>query len=188
MLFLETPPADKHTTWEDVQGILTGVILVSLSIQFLRSADLITGQIAGLALITSYLGHISFGLVFFCLNLPFYIIAVRQMGWRFAIKSLCAVALLSVLSEIMPLFFSVQTLHPAAAALMCGLTAGVGMISLFRHGTTLAVPVSWRSGCKTRAQSRPVMFCSLWIFVYLCSPYAFLTGNALHGPCSGRWC
>lgn len=169
MLFLETPPADKHTTWEDVQGILTGVILVSLSIQFLRSADLITGQIAGLALITSYLGHISFGLVFFCLNLPFYIIAVRQMGWRFAIKSLCAVALLSVLSEIMPLFFSVQTLHPAAAALMCGLTAGVGMISLFRHGTTLGgagIVAVWLQNTRAIKAGHVLLAVDLCVFVF----------------------
>lgn len=137
MLLFETPTADKHTTWEDVQGIFTGVMLVSLSIQFLRAADLVTGQIAGLALITTYLSGVSFGLIFFLFNLPFYIIAVRQMGWRFAIKSLCAVALLSVTVEIMPMLFTIQTLHPAAAAVMCGLTAGVGMISLFRHGTTL---------------------------------------------------
>ncbi len=137
MLFMETPPADRHTTWEDVQGICTGVILVALSIQFLRAADLVTGQIAGLALITTYLSGISFGLIFFVFNLPFYVIAVKQMGWRFAIKSLCAVALLSVTAEIMPLLFTIETMHPAAAAVMCGLTAGVGMISLFRHGTTL---------------------------------------------------
>lgn len=137
MLFMETPPADKHTTWEDVQGIVTGVILVALSIQFLRAADLVTGQVAGLALINTYLSGLSFGLMFFIFNLPFYAIAVKQMGWRFALKSLAAVALLSVTAETMPLLFTIQTVHPAIAAVMCGLTAGVGMISLFRHGTTL---------------------------------------------------
>ena len=137
MLFMETPAADRHTTWEDIQGIVTGVILVALSIQFLRSADLVTGQIAGLALIATYLSGVSFGLIFFVLNLPFYIIAVKQMGWRFAIKSLGAVALLSVTTEIMPKLITIETMHPAAAAIMCGLTAGCGMISLFRHGTTL---------------------------------------------------
>ena len=50
MLLLSAPP-DHHTPLEDALAFLTGTGLVALSVQFLQSAELITGQIAGLSLI-----------------------------------------------------------------------------------------------------------------------------------------
>lgn len=137
MLLLETPPPDRHTLAEDVQGILIGTILVALSIQFLRAADLFTGQIAGTALIVSYPTGWSFGAIFFVLNLPFYALAIRQMGWRFTIKSFAAVSLMSALADALPLVLTVGDVPPALGAALFGVLAGVGLLSLFRHGATL---------------------------------------------------
>ena len=137
MLLLDTPPADRHSPAEDLQGILIGAALVALSIQFLRAADLITGQIAGLALVTSYGSGWSFGAVFFVMNLPFYALALHQMGWRFTLKSFAAVTLMSLLADTMPLVLTITDLHPAIGATLFGLLAGVGLLSLFRHGATL---------------------------------------------------
>ena len=78
MFLLSKPPADRHTVLEDIQGILIGATLVALAIQFLSQSNLLTGQIAGLALVTRYVTDWSFGLVFFVLNLPFYILAAHQ--------------------------------------------------------------------------------------------------------------
>ncbi|MDU8912072.1 YitT family protein [Aestuariicoccus sp. MJ-SS9] len=137
MLLLETPPANRHTLAEDVHGILIGAILVALSIQFLRAADLFTGQIAGTALVISYPTGWSFGLTFFLLNLPFYVLAVRQMGWRFTIKSFATVALMSGLADAFPLVLDLGPVPPALGATLFGVLAGVGLLSLFRHGATL---------------------------------------------------
>ena len=137
MLLLDTPPPENHTLAEDVQGMLIGCTLVALSIQFLRASELITGQIAGLSLIVSYPTGFSFGLVFFVLNLPFYFLAVRQMGWRFAIKNFIAVTLMSTLTELMPYVLTVQPVHPAVGAALFGLLSGMGLLGLFRHGATL---------------------------------------------------
>ena len=97
MFLLHAPPADRHSTLEDAQGILIGATLVALSIQFLRASDLFTGQIAGLALIVAYPTGLSFGVLFFLFNLPFYALAVVQLGWRFTLKSLAAVTLAAIL-------------------------------------------------------------------------------------------
>jgi len=136
MLLLSAPP-DHHTRFEDALAFLTGTVLVALAVQVLQAADLITGQIAGLSLILSYWGGWSFGLVFFLLNLPFYVFAVLRMGWRFTIKTFLAVALLSALSELMSQFVTLELAHPALAALTAGILAGTGLLVLFRHGATL---------------------------------------------------
>jgi uncharacterized membrane-anchored protein YitT (DUF2179 family) len=137
MLLLAKPPADRHTPLEDAQGIVIGATLVALAIQFLRASDLITGQIAGLALVASYAQGWSFGLTFFVMNLPFYFVAVRLLGWTFVVKSALAVALMSVLSDTLPLVLTINDLHPALGAALFGVLAGVGLLSLFRHGASL---------------------------------------------------
>lgn len=137
MFLLSKPSADRHTVLEDIQGIVIGATLVALSIQFLSQANLITGQIAGLALITSYATDWSFGLVFFVLNLPFYILAVRQLGWTFNLKTFVAVALMSTISELFPYVLTVDMVHPALGAMLGGVLAGIGLLSLIRHGATL---------------------------------------------------
>ncbi len=137
MLLLQTPPPDRHTFWEDVQAIVVGTTLVALSIQFLRASGLFTGQIAGLSLVVSYPSGLSFGMIFFLLNLPFYILAVRQLGWRFTIKSFAAVSLMSAIAEALPHVLTINDLHPALGAALSGMLAGVGLLMLFRHGATL---------------------------------------------------
>ncbi|SFB14693.1 Uncharacterised 5xTM membrane BCR, YitT family COG1284 [Poseidonocella pacifica] len=137
MQLLTHAPSDRHTLWEDVHGIVIGAALVALSIQFLRSADLLTGQIAGLALVLSYGGNWPFGVVFFLLNLPFYALAYTQLGPRFTFKSFLAVTLMSALAETMPLVITIDVKHPAAAAILFGICSGIGVLSLFRHGATL---------------------------------------------------
>ena len=137
MLLLSTPPPDRHTPWEDVQGILIGATLVALSIQFLRAAELFTGQIAGLSLIVAYPTGWSFGAIFFVLNLPFYVLAVRQIGWIFTLKSFAAVTLMATITEALPVVLTVEPVHPGIGAALFGVLSGVGLLSLFRHGATL---------------------------------------------------
>ena len=134
---LHIPPADRHTLLEDVVGLCVGTLMMALAVMVLKSGALITGQIAGLSLILSYAGGSSFGAVFFVLNLPFYILAFRQMGLRFTLKTFAAVALLSGFTELLPLGLSLQTLHPLVASGLFGVLAGIALIVLFRHGATL---------------------------------------------------
>ena len=137
MLILSRPPAEQHSLLEDVQGIVVGTTLVALSVQFLTAAGLFTGQIAGLAIIGASLTEWSFGALFFVMNLPFYLLAIVQLGWRFTIKSLIAVSVMSTLADTFPLFFTIQTLPPWLGAMIFGVLAGAGFIALFRHGATL---------------------------------------------------
>lgn len=134
---LHLPPADRHTFWEDVVGLIVGTLMMSLAVMILKAGGLITGQIAGLSLLLSYAAGWSFGAVFFVLNLPFYVVAWRQMGVKFTLKTFVAVALLSGFTEILPMGLQIEVLHPAVAAPLFGVVAGIALIVLFRHGATL---------------------------------------------------
>ena len=93
-------PDPRHTLADVIYAILIGSSLAAFGVTLLHMAGLVTGGVAGLALIGSYLTGLSVGTLFFAINLPFLILAQRTMGWPFAIKSAVAVALLSVLQGV----------------------------------------------------------------------------------------
>ena len=113
--------------------MLIGTMLVGLGIVFYAEATLITGSTAGLALLLQYGTGLSFGLLFFVINLPFYLLAVLRMGWPFAIKTFCCVGLVSVFSSAIPNWIDIGRIEPLYAALMGGGMIGLGILSLFRH-------------------------------------------------------
>ena len=152
------PPVEvkRHALWEDLLAIPTGAFLLSWGMYLLQSIDGVTGGLAGVAFLGSYLADAPVGLVFFLINIPFYWLAVRRMGWIFTLKTLAAVGLISVGVGVHPAFVDVSALQPLYAAVFAGLSIGTGMLVLFRHGASaggfgilaqyLQATRGWRAG------------------------------------------
>ncbi len=135
---LQPPNPDiRHTAFEDAQALVTAALFFALGIAMFAHAGLLTGGTAGLAFLIHYATGWRFGAVFFVINLPFYWLAVRSMGWRFTVKTFCAVALLSLFSELMPAVLDFGRLDALYAAVMGGCLIGVGLLMLFRHRASL---------------------------------------------------
>ena len=127
----------RHTPLEDTVAFLSAAILIALGIALFEHAGLMTGGTAGLALLLSYGSDISFGAAFLLVNLPFMVLAAMRMGWRFTMRTLAAVALVSVATEIQRPWLGFGSVQPAWAALVAGLLVGVGLLILFRHRGSL---------------------------------------------------
>lgn len=127
----------KHSLYEDAQAFLLSTSIVAFSVIMLTHLGLITGQTAGLAVLIAHVTGWEFGPVFFVINLPFYLLAWLRMGARFTLKSFIAVAMLSLLSAVLPAHIAFQTLTPLVGGLLAGALAGLGLIVLFRHGASL---------------------------------------------------
>lgn len=131
----DKPP--HHTLFEDAQGLAFGGMMAAFGIVMLTHLGFITGQMAGLAVLISYVTGWGFGPVFFVLNLPFYWFGYKRFGARFMIKTFISVALLSGLSMILPNYISFATLDPLVGAVLYGLISGAALLALFRHGASL---------------------------------------------------
>ncbi len=127
----------RHRPWEDTQALLTGTLFVALGVALFDHAGLLTGGTAGIAFLVHYATGWNFGLVFFCVNLPFYGLAWRRMGRAFTLKTLASVALLSVFVNLLPRLVGFAELSAPFAAVLGGLLMGVGMLILFRHRASL---------------------------------------------------
>lgn len=181
---------ERHSLLEDVQGVLAGSMLVSLGVTLFSAAGLLTGGTVGLAFLVHYATDLSFGTVFFLVNLPFYYLAFRRLGLAFTVKTFCAIAMTALLSEYMPGFFAFESINPIAAALFGGLTVAAGMLALFRHRTSLGGfgilalylqdRFGWRAGLVQLAFDGMVLACSFFVatpFVTLCSILGALVMN-----------
>ncbi|GAM54599.1 membrane protein [Vibrio ishigakensis] len=60
---------------EDCAAIFTGTLLVAVGIYFLKSSSMIVGGTAGLALLLNQFVDLSFGTLYFLVNVPFYFLA-----------------------------------------------------------------------------------------------------------------
>lgn len=129
--------AERHRLYEDVLAMISGTMFVSLGTLIYTETMLTVGSSAGLALLLSYVSGWGFGIIFFIVNLPFYILAVKRMGWAFTLRTFTAVALVSVLSKLNSQWINFSHLDPLYATVIGGGLIGTGLLMLFRHRTGL---------------------------------------------------
>ncbi|RKF22577.1 YitT family protein [Altericroceibacterium spongiae] len=123
-----------HTRLEDAYALTVGCIMLALGIAILKAAGLVTGGMAGLALLAGQFLPVSPGFLFALLNVPFFILSMRTMGMTFTFKTLIVsigVAGFSLLFDHTADF----TIHNAAlAAFASGIILGLGTLAIARHG------------------------------------------------------
>ncbi|MCP4285801.1 MAG: YitT family protein [Gammaproteobacteria bacterium] len=129
--------SNPHNLLDDSQALLTGTLVVAIGLVFIKQAGLLTGGTTGMAFLIHYSTGLSFGLTLFIVNLPFYLLALKRMGWEFTLKTISAVLMVSLLTEGLPYVVNISSIHPVFAATGGGLLMGVGMLILFRHRASL---------------------------------------------------
>ncbi|GAA4727123.1 YitT family protein [Isoptericola chiayiensis] len=176
-----TPPAPtgpettgvKHTRFEDALGILTGTFVVSLGLYLLESVSAVTGGTAGLSLLVSYVAPLPFAALFALVNLPFFLLAITKKGWSFTLRTGAAIALVSAFSVLHPAVFGTVDLPPLYGVLAGNTLAGVGLLILFRHRSSLGgfnilaliaqERLGWRAGYVQMALDTTVVLVALTV-------------------------
>jgi uncharacterized membrane-anchored protein YitT (DUF2179 family) len=131
------PGTVRHAWFEDALALLTASLFISLGYGLLSHAHLISGGTAGLALLLTRFTPFTFGQLFVALNLPFFWLAVRQMGWAFTLKTFAAIGAVSLATDRLHLVMVFDHLERLYAAVMGGSSIGIGLLILFRHQACL---------------------------------------------------
>lgn len=133
---MSTPPPGaplRHSLLEDVYALVIGCALIVLGLVCLHKAGLVTGGVAGIALLLSYLVHWPAGLLFTVINIPFLLFALVTMGRTFTLKTLVVSLSITLLSLGAPYVIRLASIDPLFAALFGGTVIGMGVLSLARH-------------------------------------------------------
>lgn len=128
---------ERHSAYEDAIAIVVGTMFMALGVVIYTKAVLLAGSTAGLALLLQYASGVGFWWLFFAINLPFYVLAVKKLGWAFTLRTFAAVTLVSIFTRLTSNLISFSHLDPLYAALMGGALSGTGLLILFRHRTGL---------------------------------------------------
>ena len=131
------PSPQRHSLVEDVQGLVLASLVSALGMSILATGGLLVGGIAGVSLLVHYATGWNFGLLFVLINLPFYWIAVRRMGWEFTLKTFLAVGVTGVVADLIPSFAPFASMTPTFSAVFGGALVGMGILSFIRHRASL---------------------------------------------------
>ncbi|MBB4659359.1 YitT family protein [Parvularcula dongshanensis] len=123
----------RHSLGEDVYAFAIGSSFLIAGMVMLREAGLVTGGMAGIALLLSYLVPVSPSTLFLLVNLPFLLLAWRVMGKGFTVKTGIVSVLIVVLGAVVNRVVAFDHIEPLVASLFGGTIIGMGILSLARH-------------------------------------------------------
>lgn len=132
----------KRRIWGKILGEYLGLTLGSLLaalglVLFLVPNKIAAGGVSGLAIIFYYLFHLPVGLGIFLLNTPLFVLAFRQLGFRFGLRSFYGTVALSFFTDFLAPILPVLTQNTLLASIYGGVFTGVGIGLCFRcRGTT----------------------------------------------------
>ncbi len=130
-------PIIKHTWFDDVFSIAIASVLLSFGIALFAHNEFLIGGTAGIAFLIHYTTDLSFGTVFFLINLPFYALSLWKLGKIFTLKTFATVFLVSLFTDYVYLVFEFGEINPVYAAVLGGFLIGNGLLILFRHKSSL---------------------------------------------------
>lgn len=116
---------------------LLGAFIVAVALEmFLLPNKIIDGGVIGISMMISYITKWNLGLLIFCINIPFMLIALKSLGKKFILNTFIATALLSVATNV------VMNLHPVTndlllATIFGGIFLGLGVGLILRNSASL---------------------------------------------------
>ncbi|MFM7678229.1 MAG: YitT family protein [Roseiflexaceae bacterium] len=134
-----------RTFWRWLWPILWDLVLMSAGAAisaigtriFLIPNQVVIGGVTGIGIITNSFFQWPIGVVVALINVPLLLISMRYLGgWRFALRTLYTITVMSVLLEYSANYLGAVTQDPLLYSLYGGLLAGVGGGLIFRARST----------------------------------------------------
>ena len=120
-----------------VAKIIIGSVIFGVGIQcFFYPAALLSGGVTGISMIINYLTGWPVGMMMLAINLPLFIISLRNYGWRFLTGSILGTVVCSVSIDLLALTDFSLTSEPLLAAIYGGVITGLGLGIVYTTGST----------------------------------------------------
>ena len=144
MFFAKKKPEPiKKTTSEVVREYLgkaffitVGAFIVAVGLEmFLLPNKIIDGGVIGISMMVSYLTKWNLGLLIFCKNIPFIVMALKNLGHKFVIQTFFATAMLALATNLCHGIQATEDL--LLATVFGGIILGFGVGLILRNNASL---------------------------------------------------
>ena len=134
--------ANKKTQFLlDIVMICIGTIIMGFAFSmFLSPNDISTGGFSGIALILNRLlglagiTFLSNAIIYFILNIGLFLIALKTLGRKFAIKAIIGIAVYSLFMQVFEMIPRFATYEPLISSIYGGILMGIGVGLVVRFG------------------------------------------------------
>lgn len=119
----------------DYLQLFAGTLILALAFtSFFIPHDIAPGGVSGLSTVIASVIPLSVGVLSFVINLPLFLLGMRTVGWRFALRSFISMTLLSIFIDVLPPVDLTGDLM--LSAMFGGVIMGVGLGLVVRAGAT----------------------------------------------------
>lgn len=133
-----------RTGMVDFVYYIIGATIYALAVNvFILPHQMAPGGVTGIASILYNTLGLDAGIMYFVLNLPLFAIAFKVYGFKFLYKTFIAMALVSLMTEVIAIVFPNLQYYPGGdtaegliAALIGGALSGLGLALIFLRGAT----------------------------------------------------
>ena len=116
--------------------ITLGAFVTAAALEtFLLPNNIIDGGVIGISMMVHYITKWNLGLLIFCINMPFILLALRKMGYKFIIQTLFATGMLAIATNVFSGFHVTEDL--ILSAIFGGIILGLGVGLILRNNASL---------------------------------------------------
>ena len=124
-------------TLKDLASYAVGASMSAVSIRMFTAPNRIApGGISGISTMINYLSGWPIGMLSLLLNIPLFLWAVWDIGYRMVLKTIVATVFVSAGIDLLGLFIQPYEGNPMLAAIFGGCLDGVGLSLIFLRGAT----------------------------------------------------
>ena len=161
--------------------ITIGVFITAAALEtFLLPNNIIDGGVIGISMMVHYITKWNLGLLIFCINIPFILIAIRKLGVKFILHTLFATGMLAIATNVFHGFHITEDL--ILSAIFGGIILGFGVGLILRNNGSLdgTEMLSITISKKIRVISVGRLLMIINLFIYTGAGFLFGWDRALY--------
>ncbi len=162
--------------------LIFGAFIVAVALEmFLLPNKIIDGGVIGISMMLSYLTDWNLGLLIFCINMPFVVLAYKTLGKKFVINTFIAIGMLAVATNVVSRFHHI-TEDLLLVTIFGGILLGIGVGLILRNNASLdgteMVSLGLSKKLKIVSVGELLMFINL--FIYTIAGFVFEWDRAFY--------
>ena len=116
--------------------ITLGTFITALALEtFLLPNNIIDGGVIGISMMVHYITKWNLGLLIFCINIPFILLAIKKLGIKFIMHTLFATGMLAIATNVFHGFHVTEAL--ILSAIFGGIILGFGVGLILKNNASL---------------------------------------------------